>query len=270
MAPMDEMISRGVMAYLVMMRPIAPFFHLAYLIFLLRLMFYASWVRSPFEWFITANYAMFLFLPFGWIWMQLKNSEAFAVTGISMEHLPIWSFGAPFGFSGTNLALTALVTYQWYLEAKDPQNLYDFWSTPRWRWWVLPLMAWGFFYPFFPFQGPDRFFFLGWESVWGSPFGLLYAPTTIVLLSLLSLIFPHVNPQLFLVFNVAGLLVFLHTVRASPLDAPLGLIALYNLLLWAAYRYREGRWLLPLERVREDPVLSLPETEEGGRHRTGP
>jgi hypothetical protein len=229
-------------AYLVMMEPITPILHLAYLVFFLRLALYASWVRSPFEWFVTANYAMFLFLPFGWLWLELKKAEALALFRLPIDRLPIWGFGGTFGFSGLSLALTALVTYQWYLEAKRPQNVYEFRGISLGRWWVLLPMAWGVLYPFRPSPGPDRFDFMGWNFIWASPFGVLFAPTTIVFQGLLGLIFPRVNFQLFLTLNVVGLAVSLHTFAFFPLDLPMGALALYNFGLFACHRFR-GRAL---------------------------
>lgn len=240
MTQFEQYVRQGMTAYLAMMEPITPFFHAAYLIFLFRLSLYSSWVRSPFEWFVTANYAMFAFLPFGWIWVQIKKGSVFPFTRSTLEDLPVWAFGEGFGFSGTFMALMLLVTFHWYQEAKSPQNVYDFRGTPLVRWWVLPIMAWGIFYPFSPFQGPRHYDFLGWKSLWGSPFGILFAPTTTFLLGLLSLIFPKVNMRLFLALNAVGLLVFLHTFSFSPLDLPLGIVAFYNLGLFALYRLRRA------------------------------
>jgi len=246
MSPFENQVSEGLLAYLTMMEPITPVFHLAYMILFFRLILYASWVRSPFEWFITANYAMFLFLPFGWLWNELKAGRGLILSQRMPDHLPIWSYGGGFGFSGISLAIMALVVYQWYQEARDPQNVYEFRHIPWWRWWVILVMAWGFFYPFYPFQGSHEFHFLGWTFPWRSPFGVLFAPTTTFFLGLLSLIFPRVNRQLFLVLSLAGLVVALHTFGISPFDLPMGIIAIFNLGLLFLTRHTRSSSLAPM------------------------
>jgi hypothetical protein len=236
----EQQVSQGLSAYLVMMAPITPFLHLAYIVFLLRLILYASWVRSPFEWFVTLNYAMFIYLPFGWIWTEVKRGSPFMFIQKEMEQFPFWRFGSGFGFSVIHFILMVLVTYQWFQEAKDPQNEYDFRGIPFWRWWVVPVIAWGFFYPLIPWQGPDRFEFIGWTFLWSSPFGILFAPTTIFFLGLFSLIFPKVNLKLFLVLNGVALVVAFHTFFFSSLDLPMAGLALYNLGLFARHKLRKG------------------------------
>jgi|GEM_PF-1166130 len=227
----DAYLAKGLSEYLDMMQPLIPMFHLAYLILVNRLALFGNRFRSPFEWFVTFHYGMFLFFPFGWLWVQLGKSGPASFARMVEGGIPMWIPGMSFGLSGLHFILTSLLIFLWFSEAKSPQNDFDFRKVRWWSYLVLPVILWGFVYPFRQGGQPGQFIFLGLSGLWGSPFGALMNPTSTVLLGLLTFIFPRVNLKLFIGSASVLLLIALITARSSPLDWPMALLAGFNLLL---------------------------------------
>ncbi len=218
----------GLRAYLSMMEPVTPVFHIAYLVFLFRLALYGNKFRAPFNWFVTLHLSIFLFLPFGWIIKESAGGPSFKMRAIAREGIPLWLSGSGFPFSAASLILTLVLLYAWFDEARRGENDYDFRKIPWHRWWAVLLILWGFLYPLYPADNLQGYEWMGAEAFWRSPFGVLPAPTSIFLLGLLTLIYPRVNRRLFLLFNGAFLLLAL-AAPPSPDRYPLLAVAAYNL-----------------------------------------
>lgn len=243
----DSYIAKTLQDYLVMMEPITPILHLAYLVLLNRLIFFGNRFRGGFGWFITLHYVMFLFLPSGWLWIQLSQAGPVSFSRMISNGIPFWFPGRGFGLSGLHFILTILLISLWYSEAKAPKNDYDF-SKVRWRnFWVVPIILWGFVYPFRPMEERGEFAFLGLSALWRSPFGVLINPTSTFLLGLLTFIYPRVNFRLFFGASLALLVMAGMSIPYSPLEWPLGLLALYNLWIGSFHLIHKKRGSGPLE-----------------------
>lgn len=228
---LDAYVAKGLGEYIVMMQPIIPIFHLAYVILVNRLVLFGNQFRSPFEWFVTLHYVMFLFFPFGWLWVQLGKLGPASFGRIVESGIPFWIPGISFGLSGLHFMLTSLLIFLWFSEAKAPLNDFDFRKVRWWSYLVLPLVLWGFVYPFQQAAQPGEFVFLGIKGLWDSPFGALMNPTSTFLLGLLTFIYPRVNLKLFIGSASVLLVIALIAARSTPLDWPLAVLAGVNLFL---------------------------------------
>lgn len=238
---LDDYVAKGLGEYLVMMQPVIPMFHLAYVILVNRLVFFGNKFRSPFEWFVTLHYVMFLFFPFGWLWVQLGKLGPASFGRIVENGIPFWIPGMSFGLSGFHFMLTSLLIFLWFSEAKAPQNDFDF-RKVRWRsYLVLPVVLWGFVYPFQQSEQSGEFLFLGVKGLWDSPFGALMNPTSTFLLGLLTFIYPRVNLRLFIGSASVLLVIALIASRSTPLDWPMAILAAFNLLLGAILVFKQKK-----------------------------
>lgn len=238
---LDSYIAKTLVSYLEMMEPVTPIIHLAYAVLLNRLVFFGNRFRGPFEWFITFHYIMFIFLPSSWLWVQLSQSGPSSFSTMIASGIPFWFPGRGFGLSGLHLILTILLISLWFSEAKAPKNDYDFRKVRWWNFWVVPVILWGFVYPFYPMEGLGEFTFLGFSALWRSPFGVLINPTSTVLLGLLTFIYPRVNFKLFFGASLALLVMAVLSIPFSPLEWPLGLLAVYNISIGSFHLIQKRR-----------------------------
>ncbi len=245
----DSYIAKTLLSYLVMMEPITSIFHLAYLVLLNRLIFFGNRFRAGFEWFITFHYVMFLFLPSGWLWVELSQAVPVSFSRMISNGIPFWFPGRGFGLSGLHFILTVLLITLWFSEAKAPKNDYDFSKVRWWNFWVVPIILWGFIYPFRPMDERGELAFLGLSALWRSPFGVLINPTSTFLLGLLTFIYPRVNFKLFFGASLTLLFMAAVSIPSSPLEWPLGLLALYNLSIGSFHLFQKKRKSDPLEGI---------------------
>lgn len=137
-----------------------------------------------------------------------------------------------------NLILILVVGLFWMWEAYDPKNVYVFQKLPTWRYWVLPLAFLAFWFPMSAEASPDFNPLL----LLTSSFGVMFCPTTPVVISLLTLIYPNANKHVLRVTSFVGLIIGLFNVLSffvMPgyplwlliLHTPLIIISLYGLLL---------------------------------------
>lgn len=243
----DAYMAKMLNEYLEMMQPIIPIFHLAYVILVNRLVLFGNEFRTRFELFVTAHYLMFLFFPSGYLWVQLGKMGPAAFARTVDNGIPLWLPGQSFALSGLHFMLTMFLSYLWFSEARAPKNDYDFRKVRWWSYAVVPVILWGFVYPFQQTAEPGQFAFLGIAGLWNSPFGVLLTPTSTFLSGLLTLIYPRVNFRLFIGSASALLMISLMAARSSPLDWPLAALAGFNLLL--------GLTHLLIKRMKRAPAL---------------
>ncbi|MFY9271030.1 MAG: hypothetical protein WAO55_14910 [Candidatus Manganitrophaceae bacterium] len=232
---LDSYVAKGLGEYLELMDPITPIFHLVYLILLNRLVLFGNEARGRFEWFVTLQYVIFLFLPFGYLWVQLGKLGPADFGRIVDRGIPFWLPGSAFSLSGLHFVLTLLLAFLWFSEAKAPQNDFDFRKVRWWSYAVVPVVLWGFAYPFRQTGQTGETAFLGMAGLWNSPFGVLPNPTSTFFLGLLTLIYPRVNFKLFFGSASVLLVISLIATRVSPLDWPLVILAGFDLLLGAVH-----------------------------------
>ena len=137
-----------------------------------------------------------------------------------------------------NLIPILIVGLFWVWEVYRPKNDYVFERLPVWRYWVLPFAFLAFWSPIDAQLNPDFNPLL----LLNSSFGVMYCPTTPVIIALLTLIYPKVNTYVLKVTSFVGLIVGLFNVMSyfiMPgytlwnliLHTPLILISLYGLLI---------------------------------------
>ncbi|MBI3803609.1 MAG: hypothetical protein HY282_07575 [Nitrospirae bacterium] len=231
----EAYVAKVLSEYLEMMQPVILIFHLAYLVLVNRLVLFGNEFRTRFELFVTLHYIMFLFFPSGYLWVQLSKLGPAAFARTIDNGIPLWLPGPSFALSGVQFILTMFLSFLWFSEARAPQNDYDFRKIRWWSYAVVPVILWGFVYPFQQTAEPGRFIFLGFSGLWSSPFGVLLTPTSTFLLGLLTLIYPRVNFRLFIGSASALLLIALMAARSSPFDWPLVVLAGLNLILGMVY-----------------------------------
>ena len=137
-----------------------------------------------------------------------------------------------------NLAPVLLVGLFWVWEFYKPKNVYVFESLHVWRYWVLPFAILAFWSPIDAQLNPDFNPLL----LLNSSFGVMYCPTTPVIIALLTLIYPRVNAHVLRVTSFVGLIIGLFNVMSYftipgytlwnlILHTPLVLISMYGLVI---------------------------------------
>ena len=137
-----------------------------------------------------------------------------------------------------NLVPILIVGMLWVWEVYKPQNNYVLLRLPTWRYWVLPFAFLAFWSPIDAQLNPDFNPLL----LLNSSFGVMYCPTTPVIIALLTLIYPRVNMTVLKATSFVGLIIGLfniisyftmpgYTLWNLALHTPLILISLYGLLI---------------------------------------
>jgi hypothetical protein len=137
-----------------------------------------------------------------------------------------------------NLIPILIVGLFWAWEVYKPQNNYVFERLPTWRYWVLPFAFLAFWSPINAQLNPDFNPLL----LLTSSFGVMYCPTTPVIIALVTLIYPKVNTYVLRTTSFVGLIIGLfnamsyfimpgYTLWNLILHTPLIFISLYGLLL---------------------------------------
>jgi hypothetical protein len=137
-----------------------------------------------------------------------------------------------------NLVPIFIVGLFWMLEVFKPKNEYAFRRLPAWRYWVLPFVFLAFWSPINAELNPDFNPLL----LLTSSFGVMYCPTTPLIVAVLTLIYPRVNIFLLRITSFVGLLIGLfnalsffmmpgYTLWNLILHTPLILISAYGLLI---------------------------------------
>jgi hypothetical protein len=145
-----------------------------------------------------------------------------------------------------NLVSILVIGLFWIWEVYRPRNVYVFQKLAAWRYCVLPFVFMAFWFPMNAEASPD----FNPSLLLTSSFGVMFCPTTPVVIALLTLIYPNVNKPVLRVTSFVGLVIGLFNVMSffvMPgyplwlliLHTPLIFISLYGLLLARAPRTRE-------------------------------
>jgi hypothetical protein len=137
-----------------------------------------------------------------------------------------------------NLIPVLIIGLFWVWEVYKPKNDYVFEGLSAWRYWVLPFAFLAFWSPINAQLNPD----FSPLQLLTSSFGVMYCPTTPVIIALMTLIYPRVNTYVLRTTSFVGLIIGLFNVMSyftMPgytlwnliLHTPLILISLYGLLL---------------------------------------
>jgi len=137
-----------------------------------------------------------------------------------------------------NLVPISIVGLFWMWEVYRPHNEYTFERLPAWRYWVLPFVFLAFWSPINASLSPDFNPLL----LLTSSFGVMYCPTTPLIIAILTLVYPKVNMLVLRTTSIVGLVIGLfgamsffimpgYTLWNLILHTPLIFISAYGLLI---------------------------------------
>jgi hypothetical protein len=102
-----------------------------------------------------------------------------------------------------NVVQIAVVSLFWFWDVLKSQNVYVFKRLPLWRYWVIPFAVLAFWSPINADLSPNFSPLL----LLTSSFGVMFCPTTPVVIAILTLIFPRVNKYVLRVTSFVGFLI---------------------------------------------------------------
>jgi hypothetical protein len=137
-----------------------------------------------------------------------------------------------------NVAQLGVVALLWLWDAWKPRNEFVFQRLSLWRYWVIPFAILAFWSPINADLSPNFSPLL----LLTSSFGVMFCPTTPVVIALLTLIYPKVNKYVLGVTSFVGFLIGIfnalsfiimpgYSVWNFVLHLPLIFISLYGLLI---------------------------------------
>jgi hypothetical protein len=193
---------------------LSPIIHVVTLVLLVALYLYGSRVGRVADAFFAI---LFLFIAFS---NHIAATDTYGLAVVTGNMVPI-----------------LIVGMLWVWEVYKPQNHYVFKRLPAWRYWVLPFAFLAFWSPIDAQLNPDFNPLL----LLNSSFGVMYCPTTPVIIAILTLIYPRVNTIVLRATSFVGLIMGLfnlmsffimpgYTLWNLVLHTPLIFISLYGLL----------------------------------------
>jgi hypothetical protein len=137
-----------------------------------------------------------------------------------------------------NVVQIVVVGLLWLWDAWKPRNEFVFQRLPLWRYWVIPFTILAFWSPINADLSPN----LSPLLLLTSSFGVMFCPTTPVVIALLTLIYPRVNRYVLGVTSFVGFLIGIfnaislmimpgYSVWNFVLHLPLIFISLYGLVM---------------------------------------
>ena len=206
-----EVLMKTSVAYLWL----SPIVHVFTLVLLVALYLYGSRVGRVADGFFAV---LFLFIAFS---NHIAITDTYGLAVVTGNLVPI-----------------LIVGVFWVWEVYKPKNKYVFERLPAWRYWVLPFAFLAFWSPVNAQLNPDfnPLLLLNYS------FGVMYCPTTPVIIALLTLIYPRVNTYVLRATSFVGLIIGLfnalsyfimpgYTLWNLVLHTPLIFISLYGLLI---------------------------------------
>ncbi|MDD4032870.1 MAG: DUF6064 family protein [Bacteroidales bacterium] len=192
--------------------PLGIIFHIFTLIILYLIYRYGNRYRKLFS----------IYFAFNWLFL-------FGYWGVYA--IIYWSkVGIPYlaSYSLTPVLL-GLIVIHWIKEITKPKIDFDFKNIKSYKFIVLLIMIWGFWYPTYIYgQG----FTFSIKDILLSNYGLMPCPTTMVVLGLLTLKYPNVNKSLYNIFTIYALFIGTATVLSGWLpDIPFIILGIYSLCL---------------------------------------
>jgi len=194
---------------------LSPIVHVVTVVLLVALYLYGSRVGRVTDGFFAI---LFLFIAFS---NHITVTDTYGLAVVTGNLIPI-----------------LIVGLLWVWEVYKPQNNYVFERLPAWRYWVLPFAFLAFWSPIDNQLNPSFNPLL----LLNSSFGVMFCPTTPVVLALLTLIYPRVSTYVLRTTSFVGLIVGLFNIMSyftMPgytlwnlfLHTPLVFISLYGLLI---------------------------------------
>ncbi len=192
--------------------PLSIIFHIATLVILYLVFRYGNKYRKlfaiyfAFNWFFLFGY-WGVYAMFYWSKIGIPYLASFILT--------------PF--------LLGFIVFYWTKEIINPKFDLDFKDVKGYKFVVLLIMIWGFWYPTYIY-GQGFIFCL--KDTLLSNYGLMPCPTTMVILSLMTLNYPKGNRSLFNLFTIYALFIGTAVVASGWLpDIPFIILGIYSLSL---------------------------------------
>jgi hypothetical protein len=192
--------------------PLGAFFHVATIVILFLVFTKGNKYRRLFAVYFGVNW-IFLFGYWGvyaiiyWTRTGLPYIACYAITPV----------------------LLGFIVFHWIKEILNPEINLDFKKVKAARFIILAVLLWGFWYPGYKY---GEGFIFSIKDIILSNYGLMPCPTTMVVLSLMTLKYPDTNRSLYLLFTVYALFIGTATVLSGWIpDIPFIILGLYALSL---------------------------------------
>jgi hypothetical protein len=201
----------------------APIFHIIALIIIILVIIQGNKKARLFTIYFIINY----------LWL-------FIFVGLYISCLLYKKMGFTFLFFwGPVPFLIFYILLKWINELKSRKNNLDFKNIPFYRFLVIPVILFGFWYPSYIWNSG---FTLSLRDFLFSSFGLMPCPTTMVVLGLLTLKYPDVNKGLFYSLTLFSVMVGTAQIalRYVP-DYPLAFLGYYSLFLILSGRVKMNK-----------------------------
>jgi hypothetical protein len=200
--------------------PLSIIFHIATLIILYLVFRYGNKYRKLFAMYFALNW-FFLFGYWGvyaifyWSKIGIPYLASYILTPV----------------------LLGFIVFHWIKEIINPKFDLNFKDVKGYKFVVLIIMIWGFWYPTYIYgQG----FVFSLKDTVLSNYGLMPCPTTMVVLSLMTLKYPNVNKRLYNLFTAYALFIGTAVVASGWFpDIPFIILGLYSLSFILYYKVRE-------------------------------
>ena len=187
-------------------------FHIVTWIILFLVFQYGNKYRKIFIFYFTLNW-IFLFGYWG-IYAVVYWSK------VGIPYLAVYSMTP---------VLLGFIVYFWIKEIINPRIDLDFKSILGYRFLVLIILVWGLWYPTYAY---GKGFIYSMKDIVFSNYGLMPCPTTMVVLSLMTLKYPIGNKDLYKLFTVYALFIGTATVMSGwKPDVPFIVLGVYSLSL---------------------------------------
>lgn len=192
--------------------PLSVIFHIATLVILYLVFKYGNKYRKLFTTYFACNW-FFLFCYWGvyaifyWSEIGIPYLASYIITPI----------------------LLGFILFHWIKEIINPELDLNYKNVKGYKFVVLLIMIWGFWYPTYIYgQG----FIFNLKDALLSNYGLMPCPTTMVVLGLMTLKYPNVNKSLFNLFTAYALFIGTAVVLSGWLpDIPFIILGIYSLCL---------------------------------------
>jgi len=188
------------------------FFHAAAYLLLISIFIFGNRARKAFD----------IYFAFNWLFL-LGYWGVFGVVywlNIGLSYLAVYVF-AP--------VLLLLIFINWVKEIKNPQINLDLSGAPWYRYVVFAILIWGIWYPEYIYAQGFAFHI---KDLLFSYFGLMPCPTTMFVLSILTIKYPETNRQLYKLLTLYAIFIGTATVMSGWLpDIPFIVLGIYAFIL---------------------------------------
>ena len=207
---------------------LAPILHLATLVILYLVFRYGNNYRKLFTVYFLLNWV--ILLAYWGVLASVYWAKIGAAYLLSFVAVPI---------------LLTFIVVNWVRELKNPKMELDFSKVKKQRFIVLLILIWGFCYPTYIYS--QGFAFNPLDLLY-SYYGLMPCPTTMVVLSLLTLNYPRGNKTLYNLLTAYAIFIGTPTVATGWIpDVPFVILGIYAFALALVHKLRPKIHMLSLE-----------------------